>query len=235
MTLTYSDFNLASSSLVYRDFQLFMKRLRRALGPVRFYMAGEYGDQFQRPHFHALLFGAHFADRKFLRKLPSGASIYTSALLEQLWPHGFSSVGDVTFESAAYVARYVMKKITGGGADEHYQLMHPDTGELVQRRPEFNRMSLKPGIGAKWFERYRSEVFGRQGDLDRVVINGVEMKPPKYYDKLLKRVDGFAQDHVAFMREKEAAGLGDDRTRERLEVRERVTVARLSYKKRSLK
>lgn len=229
VTLTYEQ--LSSSSLVYRDFQLFMKRLRASSKtPVRFFMAGEYGEDFARPHFHALLFGVFFQDRVPLRKMPSGAQLYRSARLEALWPHGFSSVGDVTFESAAYVARYVMKKITGDAAGSHYESVE-DTGEIVSRVPEFCRMSLKPGIGATWFEKYRDEVF----PIDQVVVNGVKMKPPRYYDKFLAKVDAPELADVEFGRFVRAAACEPDNSPERLAVREVVTRARLSFKKRSVK
>jgi hypothetical protein len=136
ITLTYNDLHLPDDrSLNYEHFQLFMKRLRkmirdediRAAGDgvpffrkVRFYMCGEYGEKLGRPHFHACIFGYNFPDRKFWQKTSSKSSLDRSAILESLWPYGYSSVGNVTFESAAYVARYIMKKVGGDAADEHY-------------------------------------------------------------------------------------------------------------------
>lgn len=235
VTLTYSEDSLSSWSLVYSDFQKFVKRLRRARATksVRFYMCGEYGDDFGRPHFHACLFGVHFPDREYWRDLPSGGRLYTSKELERLWPHGFSSIGDVTFESAAYVARYVMKKMTGQNAEKHYQLMDQETGEVINRVPEFNRMSLKPGIGYPWFEKYKREVFPR----DEVVVNGFKAKPPRYYDKLLEKDLSFSEENkcnVEFGRWTRAARTEYDCTPERLKVREVVTHARLNFKKRTL-
>ena len=89
-------------------------------------------------------------------KEASGATLYRSDTLESLWTYGFSSIGDVTFESAAYVARYVMKKVTGDAAESHYTVVDPETGEITVRTPEFNKMSLRPGIGAGWFDKYSS-------------------------------------------------------------------------------
>lgn len=230
VTLTYDDAHLRGRSLCYRDFQLFMKRVRRNKGPVRFYMCGEYGESYGRPHFHACLFGCFFEDRVEYRKLPSGSVLYTSKELANLWPFGFSSIGDVTFESAAYVARYVMKKVTGDHAEEHYT--DPLTGECL--RAEFTKMSLRPGIGAHWFDRYRTDVFGQCSDTDRVVVRGVEMKPPRYYDRLLERVAPFEAEYKKFLRSVKAEAGASDTTPERLKVREQVARARLSFKKRSL-
>lgn len=135
ITLTYNDENLpADQSLHYEPFQLFMKRLRKKYGSgIRFYMCGEYGEKLARPHFHACLFGHDFDDKKVWKKTDAGSVLYRSAELEKLWPFGYSSVGDVSFESAAYVARYIMKKITGEAAESHYKFFRP-----------YNRGDIRP-------------------------------------------------------------------------------------------
>lgn len=238
ITLTYDDENVpVDYSLRYVDFQLFMKRLRArvtrarqrmTLTDVRFYMCGEYGD-LGRPHFHALLFGVFFNDRKFWRLLPSGSNLYTSDELDSLWPYGFTSIGDVTFESAAYVARYVVKKITGPAAFEHYKRVSPD-GEVYWVVPEFTHMSLKPGIGAAWFDKFRKEVYPS----DRVVIRGREMRPPRYYDRLVESCSDVEIDFVRLEREHDAMKHVLNNMPVRLAVRERCSRARLLFKKRSI-
>lgn len=232
VTLTYGDQQgPASVSLEYRHFQLFMKRLRKAWpGPVRFFMCGEYGETFGRPHFHAILFNVHFVDRVFHTTSPSGAAVYRSAELESFWPHGFSSVGDVTFESAAYVARYVMKKITGQFADEHYRVVDTVTGELVDRVPEFCHMSLKPGIGARWIDKYLTDVYPN----GMMVVNGREVKPPRYYDRRFAKVsdDEFAE--LCARRDALARSNFLDNSDARLAVKEQVVTARVSRLKRCL-
>ncbi|AXH74125.1 MAG: replication initiator protein [Microviridae sp.] len=133
ITLTYNDEHLPeNSSLDYRVFQLFMKRLRKKYGDnIRFYMCGEYGENFGRPHFHACLFNHDFSDKK-LWKTVNKMPLFRSAELEELWPFGFSSIGSVTFESAAYVARYIMKKITGEAAEKHYTFRRPfNRGDIL--------------------------------------------------------------------------------------------------------
>lgn len=234
VTLTYSPEKLVSHSLVYREFQLFMKRLRRWSNVrVRFYMCGEYGGEYGRPHFHALLFGIHFPDLVHFRTLASGCRLYTSEVLAGLWPQGFSSVGDVIFESAAYVARYATKSVVTGEFTKRQALdkfaVDPETGECWFMVPEFNRMSLKPGIGGPWFERYSSDVFPH----DRVVISGQKIKPPKYYKALLARADWFAAAMIDVKRLIENRERGEaDNTPVRLAVREAVAKGRLSLKKR---
>lgn len=225
ITLTYNDVHVPYDySLNYSHFQLFMKRLRKSLGDkkISFYMCGEYGENFDRPHFHACIFGHAFGFLEPVGKSPAGSIIYRSLELEKLWTYGFSSVGQVTFESAAYTARYIMKKITGDLADEHYKFVVPETGEVVWRTPEFNRMSLKPAIGLRWLERYRADVYPH----DRVVLNGSVSKPPRYYDKYLKKINPLLLEAIQLKRE-----IGYDKTDntdERLKAKEICANARVN-------
>lgn len=237
ITLTYDDKHLPDNgSLVYKDFQDFMKRLRKSLPDrkVRYFVAGEYGDQLGRPHFHACIFGYDFSLSKTtpVRKNAQGDVIYQSAELDVLWGNGFASVGALTFQSAAYVARYVLKKVTGSKADAHYKIVEPDTGEIVGLRvPEFCAMSLKPGIGANWFARFHADVFPH----DYVVANGFPSKPPRYYDVLLKRISPDVLEDIKFDREVDGLSRYQDNTPERLAVRETVAKSRLSFRQRNLK
>lgn len=142
ITLTYSDeFLPRDYSLDVSHFQRFMKRLRKRFGEgIRFFHCGEYGSQFGRPHYHAILFNLDFPDKVFLKE-QNGQTLYRSKILEELWPFGHSSVGSATFESAAYVARYILKKVNGDAADEWYAAVDHDTGEFFQRKPEYTTMS----------------------------------------------------------------------------------------------
>ncbi len=233
ITLTYDDAHLPSDrSLHYRDFQLFIKRLRkRYFGRrIRYYMAGEYGENFGRPHWHACIFGLDFDDKKLWKRTPANSLLYRSADLELLWPFGYSSIGDVTFESAAYVARYIMKKVTGKNAAQHYQEIDPETGEITNRTPEFTKMSLKPGIGYEWYKQYTSDVYPH----DYVVVRGKKVKPPKYYDKKYKIDNPYKFDELLYIREKSAKLRHEDNTLERLAVKEQVVKAKLQKLKRNL-
>lgn len=233
VTLTYdSDHIPADGSLNYDHFQKFMKRLRKRFAStrVRFYMCGEYGEITFRPHYHACLFGFDFPDKELFKTTGSGSKIYTSKILEALWPFGLSSVGEVTFESAAYVARYCMKKVTGHNAKAHYERVDQDTGEIYQLAPEFNHMSLKPGIGATWYSKWKKDVYPH----DFVVVNGKEVKPPKYYDTLFSREFPDAFEELKFRREADGRSRYLDNTPERLAVKAKVTQARISTLQRSL-
>lgn len=233
ITLTYDPANYPpGGSLDYSHFQKFLKRLRKQISPkpVRFYMCGEYGPELQRPHYHACLFGVDFPDKIPWKKTESGSTIYRSAFLERLWPFGFSSVGDVNFESAAYVARYIMKKITGDLAASHYENIDPDTGEIVSRVPEFTHMSLKPGIGRRWFEKWSSDIYPH----DYVVVRGKKSRPPRYYDILQAIKTPEAMESTRLERVLRGRVHVDDNTDERLAAREAVASARLNQFPRKL-
>ena len=234
ITLTYAPEHLKSPSLEYEDFQLFMKRLRKRFTgkTIRFYMCGEYGEQNRRPHFHACIFNLDFQDKVF-HKTENGFPVYTSPTLSQLWPFGFSTVGSLTFRSAAYVARYIMKKQTGDGAVFHYlsDEVDPETGEITPLTPEFNKMSLKPGIGQKWIEKYMDDVYPH----DYVVINGHKTRPPAYYDQQYQKVKGLsAAAELEIERFERALKHEENNTPERLAVREKISHLKLKKLKRTL-
>lgn len=161
---------------------------------IRYFHAGEYGELcaacsmsrgqckckkfvrvLGRPHHHACLFNFDFQD-KVLWRVDKGVRLYRSATLEYLWGFGYASVGEVTFESAAYVARYVVKKISGDKALEHY----------AGKEPEYTTMSRRPGIGRGWFQKFGKDVFPN----DYVVVRGGhKCKPPKYYSRCFEEKD----------------------------------------------
>lgn len=240
ITLTYDPENLPpDGGLIVGHFQKFMKRLRKHIHPqkVRFYHCGEYGDRNNRPHYHALLFGFNFDDWVYLFDSNSGVPIYTSPTLEKIWGKGFVTIGEVTFESAAYCARYVIKKINGVMADEidtttnlkHYERVNSFTGEIVPVKPEYSTMSRRPGIGHNWISNYTGDVFPK----DFTTIRGSRLKPPKYYDKYLQSIDPDMYDQIKEGR-KLRSFLSDDNLPHRLEAKEKVLEAKQQTKKRSL-
>lgn len=245
VTLTYDDDHLPSDgSLYHRHFQLFMKRLRRRFGTVRFYMCGEYGDTFRRPHFHACLFGFEPSDRVLFSRRDD-ISVYTSEQLSDCWRRGFVTVGDFTPETAAYVSRYVLKKVTGRAASSHYASDFVDTnsGEIMQLMPEYNRASLRPGLGSDWVRRYGDHALY----VDSVRAGGNRYPLPRYYEKVLSRPTStspvsrelelelrqLAVEDVKYRRLVRADERQSDSTPSRLATREAVLRARLSRLRRS--
>lgn len=226
VTLTYREED-CPFSLKYKHFQLFMRRLRRVRPGVRFYMAGEYGDRYGRPHYHACLFNCFFPDRVPWRNSPSGFQLYRSDELDDLWSLGFAEIGDVTFESAAYVARYVMKKVNGERKDA-YARVDAETGELVEVAPEFSQMSRNPGIGSDWIKKYYTDVY----PADVVMVNGMKCKPPRFYDGVFAYFRSI--DDVDYDRFARALLTKEDNAPDRLRVREICARARMAFSKRTL-
>jgi hypothetical protein len=220
ITLTYDDENLPpGGSLVPEHFVNFMKRLRFHHGDgIRFFHCGEYGSKLGRPHHHALLFNHDFSDRK---RISSGGkhSLFSSRSLADLWPHGFSSVGNASFQSAGYIARYTLKKVNGPRAVEWYK----------GRIPEYLTMSRRPGIGRAWIEKYFRDVYPN----DSVVVNGSLSKPPRFYDDVAAKSIPYLVEAVKIRRR----GLGSvnpNGTGKRLLVREVVKQSAIATLSRTL-
>lgn len=224
-----------------------MKRLRFDLAKrnpsarVRFYLVGEYGERFQRPHYHIALFGEDFTDDRIYWRTSGNNRCYRSSRLEKLWsdpdtgkPIGNCEIGELTIESAAYIAAYVMKKVNGKRADEHYRRTDPNTGQDIWITPEFAFMSRGGrrgrGIAAEWLTKYMSDVYPH----DVIVHNGKKLKPPRYFDKLLETFDPVTMEVIRLTRETRAKDLADDNTPARLLDKEIVTRAKLKLKQRNL-
>lgn len=257
ITLTYNDAHIPyGGTLQKKHFQDFMKRLRKKYADrkISYFHCGEYGEAckqcrlsrrrctcrvFQpgigRPHYHALLFGLDFPDRLPYKKSGDGSTLFTSATLSKLWTLGFSTVGALTFESAAYCARYVMKKVTGDPAEDHYTVIEPSTGELIRLPAEYVTMSLKVtpehgGIAGAWYAKYKSDVYPD----DFVVVRGAKMKPPKYYDRIHELDDPASYCLIKESRAAYAIRNKANSTPERLRVREKVKIAQLQSLKRDI-
>lgn len=172
LTLTYRE-TPAGDTLVKEHLQDFFKRLRFHLEPqkIRYYACGEYGTESQRPHYHVCLFGWFPPDVKPYKRTSDGHQLWTSQRLEEIWGHGFTVVGNLTFETAAYTARYVTKKVTGDLSPDHYG----------GRLPEFSLSSRRPGIGADWAKKYAGEIKAHAS----IYARGQTFPVPAYYKKIL--------------------------------------------------
>lgn len=249
ITLTYNDEHIPDrGELNYRDFQLFMKRLRKrfqykvrgkkyhgpvASRPIRFFMCGEYGESGRRPHFHACIFGIDFDDRVDFKTGPGGSKVYTSRTLDSLWTDregasmGFCTVGDVSFDSAGYVARYVTKKVRGG---EDLKGLDIETGEVYTLTQEFCRMSLRQGVGYEFYKKFGSDMYPN----DICVVNGVVQRPPKFYWKKLVESDPELAEELSFARAERSLVYAEHNTEERLRARRQHMAGKLKLLKREL-
>lgn len=192
ITLTYNDKNLpaklcdedgvVSDSPYYplckRDFQLFMKNLRERIEPVkiRFFACGEYGGQTYRPHYHAIIFGYDFSDdRKLYKKNFNNQNYYTSELLDDIWKKGFTTVCDLDWQCANYVARYCLKK------------RNNDIKDFLEENhltDEFTLMSRKPGIARQYYEDHKNDIYRTEEIIISDHNGSKKLRPPSYYDKL---------------------------------------------------
>jgi hypothetical protein len=224
------DFSLHKSHV-----QKFLKRLRKAYPDqkIRFYMCGEYGsicshgldvDVFKhlecktgRPHYHLCLFNFYPSDG-----VPIGPDLFNSPELDKLWKYGYTSYGDLTFESAAYVSRYVLKKINGAMAEDHYQRI-TDDGEIIFLEPEYSSMSRRPGIGKEWFDKYKDDCFP-DGAIP-VPGKGNIRTVPRFYDDLLEKCDPELYESVKRRRQKYAKENQNEFSTKRLETKYKVAKA----------
>lgn len=213
ITLTYTD-QYCPISLDLRHFQLFMKRLRKKYGfGIRFFHCGEYGDLNGRPHYHAALLNFDFPDKK-LYYTNNGFNYYLSESLSELWPYGIHLISDLTYDSAGYIARYVLKKLTGDVAQDAY----------IDKKPPYVTMSRRPGIGFPWIEKYLENVY----NIDRIVVKGHESLPPRYYDQILNER---YPEWLEAIKEQRCARFADEynSTLDRLNVREECTQRKIDF------
>lgn len=190
VTLTYDDDHLPRSkkcptlsTLDYRHLELFMKRFRECLRRdygfvgVRYYACGEYGDTSQRAHFHICFFNLPDELMQELRfyKTSFCGDVYTiSDYIQRIWGNGIVVCGDLNFQSAAYVARYVCKKLKG-----KEKLSELD--ELGISNQD-SRMSLKPGIGSEYFHLFKDQIYKN----DEMFLPAVgRVCVSRYFDKLM--------------------------------------------------
>lgn len=244
LTLTYDDEHLPSDkSLNHKDVQEFMMRLRdhasrgivfeqkssrdKKGSPrrikcdfdvIRYYCCGEYGGRSERPHYHAIMFGCDFYDKE-LYKVTKYGNLFRSEYLDKLWKKGGCIIGSVSYESAAYCARYCLKKVTGKDAKDHYK----------GRKPEYAAMSK--GIGKRFFDTFKDKIYLQDG----VVAQGKMRKPPRYFDRLLELEDPEKLKIVKGLREESLLGHEHEFSSRVLESLEKHQEARANLKLRSYK
>ncbi len=235
VTLTYSPQKLPEGeTLVKTDWRNFIRRLRKHhsdrceergtnVTPIRYFHCGEYG-KLGRPHFHGLLFGFAFSDMHYLHKR-GDYPVYRSETLEKLWDKGLSEVGTVTYQSAAYVAKYVVKKFRPDKrkGDVKLQLQQHYNG----KEPEYSTMSRRPGIGTEWIKKYREEVMRN----DSIIIQGKEVQPPRFYDAVMEKTN--PEQFTALKGKRKRAVDPEEQTDERLAVKETVAQAKDDLYERS--
>lgn len=228
ITLTYNSKNYPEDGSLSKDtIQLFIKRLRDKIDKrIRYFLCGEYGENFNRPHYHACIFGYDFPDKKLITISNGGHLIYgESELLQNTWPFGFHSIGKLTFESAAYVARYCTKKITGKGNEQEiwYDGRLPEFALMSTGK---NKNEINGGLGKRWIEKYANDVLST----DKIIIRkNLQCRPPVYYNNIMDKID-----HETYQKNKqERRKKIDEKTPERLNVLEKAKAIKFKKLKRS--
>ncbi|AYP28958.1 MAG: putative replication initiation protein [Bacteriophage sp.] len=205
LTLTYDEENLPyGNSLVPEHSHKFARALRdhfrRRGEKIRHYMIGEYGGRFGRPHYHGIVFGPEFSDRKKVATRNGEHTCFESPLIAKLWGKGIHELSLASPDTMAYVSKYVTKKaLTREDPFAHHYVV-PETGEMIPQEPEFAHMSRRPGIGAKWLDKWTGDVFPS----DEIVANGKAMRVPRYYYNRLKERDPELAERVRASRKKKA-------------------------------
>jgi len=228
VTLTYAPEHLpAYECLRHKDFQLFMKRFRKGTGlKIKYFMAGEYGDQTHRPHYHVLLFGYYPPDAVYHRT-QDGHRYYKSALLDKYWQKGFTDTTNLSYNNAGYVARYTLKKqLAKEDLQDRYTYLDC-FGQSKVRPFEYVRMSTGrekwDGIGAAWFRQNAAHVALNDYVLDP---NGYKNPVPRYYQQIIKDDSPTWYEKMLNARV-EKAKANPDNTPERLAARAICTKAKI--------
>lgn len=194
-------------SLCKRDLQLFFKRLRKAhpQSHIRYFGCGEYGPTTLRPHYHIILFGIDFDDKVLYRKSKTGNDMFTSADLDRCWSFpalrgelvgsgpsvaGLATVQPMTWETCAYTARYVTKKLKGPLASFYTE---------HNMEPPFCCMSRRPGIGRQYYDEH-PELWDYEYINISTPDGGKKFRPPKYFMKLFEQDDPYSAEALKDVR-----------------------------------
>lgn len=235
LNLTFDEQNIPENhSLDPRHWQLFMKRLRKSIAPkkIRYFAVGEYGspsdlrydhlvgNTIGRPHYHALIFGHRFPDLINAGSGNSGEQLFESEICTDLWGQGNVKIGQVNFASAAYVAGYCTKKLSGTPAEAHYVFTDPATGTVHTVKPEFCLSSNRPAIGLGFYQEF----------IDDYKRNGFQYTSkgkcsiPNYYLRKMEESDPQIWEDIQARKIEFALSNLDDNTEERLAVKEELSI-----------
>ncbi|UPW40914.1 replication initiator protein [Sigmofec virus UA08Rod_6125] len=185
-------------TLYYKDYQDFIKRLRISLKrglrdkngklltepqqeqpKIKMIVAGEYGDKKKRPHFHAIIYGLNVPDKELWKKSKSGYDMHRSQCIEKIWGNGLVTIEPVNYETAAYIARYIQKKVKGKDADAYYE----NKGIV----PEMLKMSTKEAIAKNFYKERRNTLYETQKIWIPTKKTLKKARIPRYYDKQLQK------------------------------------------------
>lgn len=162
-----------------------MPRWKRGslLDSIRYYCCGEYGSEKFRPHYHGIFWNLVLDPEKDLildRVTKEGFPLYRCPRIERIWPFGFVYVCNVTWQTCAYVARYVQKK---------WHWKYRSTYDFFNIEPEFSTMSRRNGLGYEWFQDHTEEAYKSYIITVSSSEGSLRFKPPGYFDDLYDGLD----------------------------------------------
>lgn len=198
--ITYTDLEKNwNGYLEKRHFESFLHDIRQKFKRkynhtgIKFLGCGEYGGKTNRPHYHIILFNAPFPSETFYNSKFINQNIYwQNSLIEEVWRYGISNITLATWDTIAYTARYVTKKIYGTHSKEEYA----SKGQT----PEFIRMSR--GIGKDYYEQNKERIWKNDEIIIKNTNGAISTKPPKYYTRLLEKENKEASDNLKKNRQK---------------------------------
>lgn len=184
ITLTYSDEFIPVNdkgifTVSYKDLSRFIESLRKVftrqgIKDIKYLASSEYGSRLNRPHYHLCFFGLPLNDLELTGEVSKlGHPYFVSKLVDKIWNKGIHKIGRVTYQSAGYVARYTLKKLSN--------LDYKKLGI----EPE--RLFMSKGIGKKYFEENKEHIYKYDVvnlNTDKVLI---KLQPPRYFDRLYEK------------------------------------------------
>lgn len=221
ITLTYDDKNLPiaealqygdeifendgtwSGTLQEKDVRTFINSLRKYLERkynhtgLKYFYCGEYGTQTLRPHYHMILMNCPLDISQFYDSHVDGnfKAHWKSHELEKYWKLGIHDIAEVEWSSAAYVARYCMKKL-------QKKISKHDMCK-IGKIPEFVRMSRRPGIGTTFYEENKEKIYANDEMIMRTVKGNIgSIKPPKVWDRKLEKTNPILYEQIKESRRK---------------------------------
>ncbi len=197
INLTYNNENLPKkkrpdgtevATLNYKDVQDFKKRLLKQwkqkynANGIRFLCACEYGEKYQRPHYHLIMFNFEAHDKKFYGYTLKGSKEWGSEEIAKIWGKGNITIGEVTPATIQYVANYCLKKFKGKEAKGYYK----DLGIEPEKVTSSNRKGLAGDFLEKRIELYKNTgkcFVGTENGLKTIGVN-------KYFDQRIAKIYG---------------------------------------------
>ena len=183
--ITFTDDGSWNGTLNPKHLTQFLKNLRQIMkreydeDNIRFMACGEYGGETERPHYHIILFNLNLpVEDLYNPRLINHEVYYQSHIIERAWGKGICNISEATWNTIAYTARYITKKINGEISEDLY-------ASKGQER-EFLRTSRMPGIGEGYYRKHWEEIYEK----DEIIIKNksgvISSKPPKYFDRLFE-------------------------------------------------